>query len=262
MIAYLSGFRPSHFYKVGKEVGIKHYLYSFYDFEKGSLADRHEKDYRLFVDSGGYTARVKGVKIDIFKYIDFLNANAPYVTIAANLDTNDVEETLANQKLLLDRTSGVKILPIYHYSDYVNPKYRGLLDEYIKNFDYIGVGGVAGTMNERKTLIKFMDYVFSKTKDKIKVHGFGITAETYVDRYPFYSVDSTSWQQGMRYGGTKTPEGKPLHYRNKEHIIQNDLPHHLVMSGYLERLPYDLQYWVNFEKKYTRLWEARGVKWD
>ncbi len=261
MIMYFSGFGPGHFYDKAKELDIKHYLYSFYNFQKKELKERYSSEYKIFIDSGGYSARVKGIKIDIMAYINFLNKNADYIEVAANLDTNDIEETLKNQKLLMDRVKGVTILPIYHVSDYINPKYKGLLDEFIKKYEYIGVGGIAGVSLSEKQRTNFLNYVFSKTKGKIKVHGFGITSIRLVQKFPFYSVDSTSWQAGMRYGNAFSPQGAQFSYKNMKQVVINDVPAKLLTASYLDRVSYDLIYWSNFEKKITKLWEIRGVFW-
>lgn len=260
MICYFSGFRPNNFYETAKKVGIKNYLYSFHDLRM-DLKERYQPDYKIFIDSGGYSARKRGVKINIAQYADFLNQYAPFITIAANLDTNDIQETLNNQKFLLDRTKGVKILPVYHCSDYMHKKYRGLLDQFMKEFDYIGIGGVAGTGLNKDVLNNFLKYVFSRTRDKIKIHGFGITAERLVKQFPFYSVDSTSWQSGARYGGVMNSNGQLIHYSNKERVIQSDMPLKITTGDYKDRINYDLIYWSNYEKKITDLWKARGIVW-
>ena len=52
----------------------------------------------LLIDSGGYTARLKGIKIPIDEYAAWLNENK--IKVAFNLDTNDVQETQENQKIL------------------------------------------------------------------------------------------------------------------------------------------------------------------
>lgn len=268
MIFYLSGFAPQQFYEKGIEAGINNYLYSFHlwkniNKEVGikDISNRVEKGQNIFIDSGGYTARVKGVKIDVREYAKFLKYNSELITVAANLDTNDIEETLFNEKYLMSEVPNVKVIPIYHYSDFTHPKYKGIIDEYVEKYDYIGVGGVAGTAVNHRILNKFLSYVFARTRNKVRVHGFGMTGRKLVNKYPFYSVDSTSWQEGMRFGGSVAPNGTKIRYKTGQGILQAGVSREILNQNYKERLVYELQFWKKFEKEITELWTIRGVTW-
>jgi len=265
MRIHLSSVEPDRFYKRVVDAGLNNHLYSFFVCNKGTtrgiIQERWHPGVHIFLDSGGFPARMRGVQIDVKEYCTFINENWDKIEVAPNLDTNDVQETLQNQAYLT-ANSKARIMPVYHVSDYVNPKYKGLIDDFIAKYDYIGVGGMAGGSVPDWKQQKFLSYVFSKTRDRIKVHGFGITSEPYLTKYPFFSVDSTSWQSGMRWGHTLTPEGKKVSYRNKKHLMEHNVPTHLIQAHYLDRLPYDLQYWKNLEKRITELWKMRGVNWD
>ena len=43
-------------------------------------------------------------------------------------------------------------------------------------------------------------------KPRLKVHGFGITAIPIMERYPWWSVDSSSWIQSAAFGSIITPD--------------------------------------------------------
>lgn len=262
MIIYLSGFRPDHFYKVGRPLGVKHWLYSFFSLPDGLLKERRLPQDKIFVDSGGYTARIRGKKIDVEEYAGFLEGHKDFIDVAANLDTSNVEETQRNYKYLKNMCPDVKILPVYHLSDWMNPKYRYLLEEFMAEVDYIALGGMAGVPVSEETLQKFLNYCFAKTTNKWKLHGFGMTGKKILQTYPFYSVDSTSWQAGMRFGVTKSQKtGKTMNFKTKEHVIYNDISKKMVEGDYLDRLPYDIQFWLDYEKEIKELWEKRGVVW-
>ena len=260
MIIYLSAFEPKRYYELGLRNNISSYLYSFFTVKGETLIERYNSKYNIFIDSGGYSARVKGVTISVEDYAKFLIKAKGYYTVAANLDTNDVEETLKNQEYLIKNTPA-KILPIYHMSDWLSSKHKHLLDDFIKDFDYIGVGGMAGVAAKKQRQRKFLDYVFSKTKDKVKVHGFGITDRKFLKRYPFYSVDSTSWNAGSLYGQCWSEDGKSFSYRDKTKMLKDNRSLGSV-DNYLERSNKDLKYWSNLEKEMTRLWEKRGIIWS
>lgn len=94
------------------------------------------------------------------------------------------------------------------------------------------------------------NYVFSMTKNKIKVHGLAITNQKYNEAWPFYSIDSTTWLSPSIYGRSMLIKNDSLlKYRNKT-------------RHYLERINHDINYWLNFEKQITDLWGKRGIKWD
>lgn len=269
MIFYLSGFGPDQFYEKGEQAGIKNYLYSFHLWKQYTdpatgikdISKRVKEGQNIFIDSGGYTARVKGVKIDVREYVKFLKHNAQYITVAANLDTNDVAETLFNEKFLMSEVPNVPIIPIYHYSDFIHPEHRNLIEDYVEKYDYIGVGGVAGTGVNKAVLYKFLSYVFARTKDKVRVHGLGMTGRELVTTFPFYSVDSTSWQEGMRFGGSVAPNGTKIRYRTGKNILEAGVSREVLAMSYKERLVYELEFWKRFEKEITDLWTARGVVW-
>ena len=52
-------------------------------------------------------------------------------------------------------------------------------------------------------------------KPRLKVHAFGITAIPIMERYPWYSVDSSSWIQSAAFGSIITPEWGPLSVSSK-----------------------------------------------
>lgn len=154
----------------------------------------------MMLDSGGFSARRRNVTISVEKYAEYINTNK--VKIAFELDTNDVKETAFNLDFLVKNTKA-KIIPIYHYSDWADSGTE-LLDRLMKNFDYIGIGGLAKTSikNKGEEVDNFLKTVFYRTQMKVKVHGLGITGKKLLERFPFYSVDSTSWQHHSRYGAT------------------------------------------------------------
>jgi len=124
--------------------------------------------------------------------------------VYANLDViGDAEATLKNQRLM--EKAGLKPLPTYHFGEDI--KY---LKMYIKDYDYVALGGVA-IKRTKASLVSWLDQCFDLICDpvtrlpKIKVHGFGITAVDIMLRYPWYSVDSTAWVQTSRMGTIYVP---------------------------------------------------------
>lgn len=159
----------------------------------------------LFLDSGAFSAKSQGVSIDIKEYIQFIKDNESSITVYANLDViGDPEATLKNQRIM--EKAGLNPLPVYHFgSD--EEKY---LVPLIEKYEYICLGGMVKSGN----LNTYLDRLFSKYIcdekgfPKVKVHGFGLTSIPLMVKYPWYSVDSTSWVVTGRMGSVFVPSWK------------------------------------------------------
>lgn len=160
----------------------------------------------LFLDSGAFSAWSKGHEIDIDDYADFIEEYKDYLTVYANLDViGDPEATYKNQKYLEDER-GLAPLPCFHFNTDIK-----FLNRYLdEGYEYLALGGMVGTPS--KKLMPWLDEMFSKhlTDAKgyptIKIHGFGITSLKLLLRYPWYSVDSTSWVKTGRFGTVLVPQ--------------------------------------------------------
>jgi len=157
----------------------------------------------LFLDSGAFSAFTKGVTINIEEYITFIKENQNVIAVYANLDViGDPAGTLTNQKIM--EAAGLNPLPCFHYGEDIN-----YLKIYLENYDYLALGGMVPISTT--DLIPWLDMIFSQYicdqqgTPKIKVHGFGLTSLKLMLRYPWYSVDSTSWVMTGRMGSIYVP---------------------------------------------------------
>ncbi len=246
MKLYFAGAEPRKFQELLLKLGAKNILISAYVYRYKNFSNLLNSFDNLLVDSGGYTIRRLGLKVDNNAYINYLNNNK--VEIAFNLDTNNLQESLENLKLLHEKTR-TKILPVYHLSEYLNKKEKNIIDYYISKYDYIALGGVAGVRSRGKLLEEFLSFVFLKTRDKIKIHGLGITSKKLLIKYPFYSVDSTSWQSIIRFGQSSTD----IHKRLLKYKTKN--------LNYMKNLIMEIEYWNKSEEDITRLWDIKGITW-
>ena len=164
----------------------------------------------LFLDSGAFSAFTQGVTIDLKKYIAFIKEHESHLTVYANLDViGDPEGTWRNQQEM--EAAGLHPLPCYHYGE--NPRW---LHRYLNSgHDYVALGGMAADKsgmaltNEKRSA--WLDTIFgehlcgSDGLPRVKVHGFGLTSLRLMLRYPWYSVDSTSWVMTGRMGSVFVP---------------------------------------------------------
>jgi len=174
----------------------------------------------LFLDSGAFSAKSKGVTIDIDAYIAFIKGNLQHLDVYSNLDViGDPVGTWKNQEYM--EAQGLKPLPVYHAGEG-----RKYLDRCLK-YGYFAIGGVADSSNDERAAT--FDWAFSIVCPKennhlpvCKVHGFAITALGMMLRYPWYSVDSTSWVMTSRMGSVYVPRfkgGKWIYDENSWKII-------------------------------------------
>ena len=161
----------------------------------------------LFLDSGAFSAWSQGVDIDIQDYIAFIKQHEKLLSVYAVLDViGDAEGTLRNQRIMED--AGLAPLPCFHFGEPC--KY---LEQYVQDYDYMAIGGLA-KMGGRAEMFQFLDKAFdiicdSKGIPQIKVHGFAVTNLRAMKRYPWYSVDSTSWLMTARMGCIRVPHKLP-----------------------------------------------------
>lgn len=165
----------------------------------------------LFLDSGAYSAMTQGAPIDINEYINFIKDNKDVINIYANLDVItgkagpgpiSAELTLKNQRIM--EKAGLSPIPTFHIGEPFS-----YLEDYVNNYDYIALGGVAKVPTSK--MLTWLDICFSKYicdengMPRCKVHGFAVTSLKLMLRYPWYSVDSTSWVATGRMGSIYMP---------------------------------------------------------
>lgn len=182
------------------------------------------KPIKIFLDSGAYSAFTQNIKIDIKDYIEFIKKYKDHLEVYSVLDSiGDPKATFANQ-MLMER-AGLSPLPCFHFGEDVK-----WLQKYLdRGHDYIALGGMVPVPN--KELYQWLDVLFSDFLTnpdgfpKVKVHGFGMTSFDLMLRYPWYSVDSTSWIITGRNGGVFVPFMKSGEY------LYNKPPHKVNVSN-------------------------------
>jgi hypothetical protein len=175
------------------------------------------EQFRFFLDSGAYSAWSQGAVIDLDEYCEFIRRNIEVIDVYACLDcipgapgkitTPKMREEAAEitwSNYLYMKAQGLDPLPVYHYGE--DPKFLQRMLDY--GCEYIGIGGLVGISSENRRA--WLDRVFATICDaeghpRVKTHGFGMTALPLVFRYPWYSVDSTSWLITTKNGAVYLP---------------------------------------------------------
>lgn len=200
---------------------VTHLLESYHYIHRQSFVKSIREDgKKVFLDSGAFSAFTKGVKVDLPAYCDYIKKNKDIIEVvdgallASVLDgIGDPYETLKNQQAM--ESLGVTPLPCFHYGE--DERY---LEWYIANYDYITLGGMVPISTPQLKL--WLDRIWDKYltdgagRPKIRVHGFGLTTVSLMERYPWFSVDSSTWVQTARVGGMfLLPEAKVINVSNR-----------------------------------------------
>lgn len=166
----------------------------------------------IFLDSGAFSVKSGGKPIDIYEYIKYIKKHIKEISVYANLDViGDPKATWKNQEIM--EAEGLSPLPVYHpRSDPIKFLYRCL-----DNYEFFAVGGIAHKGVTGSIRREILDGVWNLlTYDdgmpKAKIHGFGVTDTVLIHRYPWYSVDSSSWVYRGRYGMIVLPQIKNGEY--------------------------------------------------
>lgn len=189
---------------------VQHYLESYHYIHRQSSVDKIRRDgKKVFLDSGAFSAFTKGVEVDLPKYCRYIHENKDIILtdgnalLASVLDgIGDPQKTYENQMEM--QRHGVTPLPCFHYGE--DERY---LEWYIANYEYITLGGMVPISTPQ--LIHWLDRLWDKYltdgsgRPRLKVHGFGLTSLPLMKRYPWYSVDSSTWVQWAANGMILVP---------------------------------------------------------
>jgi hypothetical protein len=149
--------------------------------------------YQFLADSGAFSALTQGAQIKVGDYAAWLRRWRPYITHYINLDViGDPDATRRNQKILEEE--GLRPIPVFHAGSDFTHLYR-YLDA---GYTYICLGGLVGRTH--KAVMPWAIKCFREAKGKAVFHGLGLTRWADLAALPYYSVDSTSWCKGHRWG--------------------------------------------------------------
>ena len=179
----------------------------------------------ILLDSGAFSAWRRGSEIPLKDYIAYCKRHKNEVDAYVNLDSipgengkmdhsqSSIEKSAAKsyETLQLMKAEGLSPIPVFHQGERFE-----WLDKMLEDGEtYVGISPYL--RSHQNEIIEWADKCFSRITDSqgrplIQTHGFGVTASVLCRRYPWYSVDSTSWSVGGGYGSILVPRynaGKP-----------------------------------------------------
>lgn len=216
---------------------------------------------KIFVDSGAFSAHTKGRELDVDKYIEYLNARQGCFEVIAQVDkipgefgkkkTRDQlleapELSWENYLYMRDRVIDYKKLtPIFHQGEDFKHLHRMLETTFNgEHIPYIGISPANDVSTKEKA--KWFEVVFKIIRDSsnpnVKTHAFGMTSLELLEKYPFYSADSTSWLLLSANGFIRTSWGiipmsdvqanNPRHFNHLSPEMQAKVAEEVAKWGY------------------------------
>lgn len=139
-----------------------------------------------------------------------------------------------------------KFIRVYH--PMIDNGTLEILKEWINEGQkYIGIGNDS---------IPYLDDIFALTKDEVKIHGFAMTKIPLLEKYPFFSVDSTSPLSTVIFGRYTKPI---MSFKEKDDIIKEKSIE--CFQDDWERLEKAVIETKKTEEYLTDLWIKKGIKW-
>lgn len=244
--------------------------------------ERKPEHVSVFLDSGAFSAYTLGRTIDLNEYCTYVEQHRQALSAYAVLDViGDEHGTRRNLSAM--RARGLDPLPIYH----VGLAPIQVLDELLADLGpsrALALGGMAAervTNDVKKTKL---DQCWSHIEKQwpVRVHGLGVTAQWALERYPFYSVDSSSAIVGAGMGRVMRIAGYAPFSAGDGLMTTNDWRDdvRLTLDGYVAdgishrrsltskcgtahegRRVRNIQAQLALERQMTALWAKRGVAW-
>lgn len=141
------------------------------------------------------------------KYASFMQKFAGRDITFATVDAIRNPELSWDIQHYFEEEHGLYPVPVVHGGTPLRYLHRYL--EEPKKYPIIGLGGLAGGI---RPFIKWVDEAFydicprsNRYLPTVKVHGFAVTSWEFMVRWPWWSVDSTSWIKYAAYGWILVP---------------------------------------------------------
>lgn len=240
-----------------------------------------ENKVKLFLDSGVFSAwsrkdvpdldpaikdKVKRV-LNVKNYAKFIKRHEHLLEACATMDEipgvfgtrrtqkqveQSAKKSYDNQQEL--KSLGCKPVPIFHQGESFE-----WLERYVKDGEpYVGIATIKDTTAAEQSA--WLDRAFSVITDSkgrpfVKTHGFGITNISLLWRYPWFTVDSTTWSLAAGFGLIYVPG------IDEDHVPDySKLPMRIITSGRTQKA------WSSARRQYEGLnpvdlaWVQRWLK--
>ncbi len=243
---FFSGVESGSYLEILYNLGVRNFLMSYeYLKGKGLSILKNYKDIRLFIDSGAYTyqndPKYEEYTADyweehIKKYLSWVEKHKENIFAIADLDLQYLKSVGYDrvyewrekyfEPFMLN--TGIPVCFIYHEDgmDY--------WEFMCKRYPYVGLSLAIDKVDNSGTMLRDMFRIAERHNTLCQ--GMASTNTKLLTQYPFYTVDSTTWLAGLKYGeisvwtGTKMSRIKKSDFRTKAFPIISNYSEHFDLD--------------------------------
>ena len=207
----------------------------------------------FILDSGAHTLQKEGKEIDydklVFEYAEFVK-NHKEIDEYVELDIENKVGLKQVEKWREYLTEKVGKPPIVVWHRERGKKYWLYM---VRKYPYVGFSGFVVMPNgEREVPDEYIGWFIKTAHDHgAKIHGFGFTRRDLLKKFPFDSVDSSTWAISVVYGGLLYFDANT----GKLKIIRAG-----AKEGYkvkVDRRYYSLKEWIKYGRYLEDFWKAK-----
>lgn len=292
MRIYLAGAEQKDSWEMIRQKKMDNCFLSYYYLRNNTTPDKmvffRQSIKNIIIDSGAHTffseQTGEGLSVSVHKkksktkdtpeqywekYKKWLVSYHQFIDYFVELDIGEI----VGQKRVLEWREELKALGLYNKCITVYHPDIMSWNDYIATLEDSQSKFVAleGDRPQKRTRLPYLKLIKECYDRGIKVHGFAMTKNDVVDKYPFFSVDSTSWKAGCQYGSAKvlTSEGiKGVKFKKKSDFAKvkgdNLLDIHNTNNKHLSRMKnfeLTIKSYKAWQDNATKLWEKRGIIW-
>lgn len=200
-------------------------------------------------------------------YIKWIKEWYDYADYFVELDLQDIvgqDVVWEWRQRYVDEGIAEKIITVHHSMN-TWAEYDRLIND--SKSQYVALEG----LRNGKENIPYLKLIKHAFKHKTRVHGFALTNQSVMTKYPFFSVDSSSWTATNRYGVIyrfDETKGRMKQLKtNKNHFFDNNLDlmmhnQHREKENQHFKLHQSQVEFRKMENYFGKLWRKRGVDWD
>ena len=214
--------------------------YEYLKKEKGEINLIHNYK-ELILDSGifSFLNGKNTSKVDWEKYMndyaDFVRENKIKNYVEMDIESVIGLEETEKLRSRLEKRVGWKSIPVWH----MNRGYDKWI-EICKEYDYVCFGAFLTDGLKESKFYMVEQFLNDAKKYNCKVHGLGFTNFKWLPKLNFYSVDSSSWTVGNRFGSIEKFEDNKIKHLKR--------PNGTGIKEHDKLAWHNFKEWVKFQK--------------
>ena len=199
-------------------------------------------------------------------YIKWVKANLHRAHYFVELDIQEIVgiDTVDRWRQdYIDEGIADRIIPVWHRME-TEQRWMDLIETWPSR--YLGIEG----KRAGKRQLSYGRFIQPAYEAGVRVHGFALVDDVILKTYPFYSVDSSSWTQAIRWGLTPFYDAPNMRVRQNGNLTRADVAKHgipvymdnALRDQYTEKLQYSIVAYQRLQRDLTALWASRGIDWS